>query len=256
MTSEATDRGGIQVISRAVAVLRTLENEAEGLSLGEIAQRVALPRSTIQRIVGALTAEQFLVSASPKSRVKLGPALVRIGAAAAVDVTAAAAPLLAELSKKTGETVDLSISSGSKAVFVSQVSGTHRLRAVSAVGESFPLHCTANGKALLAALPAPAIAQLSRQPLEPSTANTIIDWKLLKIELEQIRVEAIAWDREEHAEGISAIGTAFLDGKGRAYAISLPVPTSRFRSIAAGLIAPLLATRDQLIEKTQGRIPC
>ena len=44
--------------------------------------------------------------------------------------------------------------------FVDQVPAPRRLRATSAVGELFPLHCTANGKALLAALPAAEAAAL------------------------------------------------------------------------------------------------
>ena len=67
------DRSGIQVIARAAAVLRSLEREPDGLSLGDIAARVDLPRSTIQRIVAALVEEQLLMSASLKARVKLGP---------------------------------------------------------------------------------------------------------------------------------------------------------------------------------------
>ena len=53
--SKATKKG-IQVIARAAAVLRALENEPAGLSLGKIAQRVDLSRSTVQRIVDALAA--------------------------------------------------------------------------------------------------------------------------------------------------------------------------------------------------------
>ena len=42
---------GIQVISRAASILRALRDEPDGLSLGQIATRVELPRSTVQRIV-------------------------------------------------------------------------------------------------------------------------------------------------------------------------------------------------------------
>ena len=59
-------RGGIQVIARAANILRALEGEGEGLSLGEIAARVDLPRSTVQRIVTALADEQLLIAAAPK----------------------------------------------------------------------------------------------------------------------------------------------------------------------------------------------
>ena len=47
----ARERNGVQVIARAAQVLRVLEHETEGLSLGEIAGRVDLARSTVQRIV-------------------------------------------------------------------------------------------------------------------------------------------------------------------------------------------------------------
>ena len=61
----------VQVIARAASVLRTLEGEQTGLSLAQIAQRVNLARSTVQRIVDALRAEQFLIAATPTSGVRL-----------------------------------------------------------------------------------------------------------------------------------------------------------------------------------------
>src|SRR6202023_4011804 len=66
----------VQVIARAAAILRALEDEAAGLSLGQIAQRVNLARSTVQRIVAALEAEKFLIAASPTGRVRLGPTIL------------------------------------------------------------------------------------------------------------------------------------------------------------------------------------
>lgn len=64
---------------------------------------------------------------------------------------------LEQLSKELNETVDLSIRRYDRALFVDQVTANQRLRAVSAVGEIFPLHCSANGKALLATLLDPLI---------------------------------------------------------------------------------------------------
>ncbi len=71
----------IQVIARAAAILRALEHEPEGLSLAQIAQRVKLARSTVQRIVAALAAEKLLIAASPNGRVRLGPTILRLAAA-------------------------------------------------------------------------------------------------------------------------------------------------------------------------------
>jgi DNA-binding IclR family transcriptional regulator len=61
----------------------------------------------------------------------------------------------------------------------------------------------------------------------------------LRREIEQCHRSRLAYDREEHTEGISAVGTAFLDPLGRALAVSIPVPTARFARQADRLIAEL-----------------
>ena len=236
----------IQVITRAVNVLRALEGEPEGLSLGQIAQRVNLARSTVQRIVDALRAEQFVISASPTAGVRLGPALIRLAASASVEFDHITRPIMAELSQAVGETVDLSVLKGNSAVFTDQIQGRHRLRAVSAIGESFPLHCTANGKALLSVLPPDKLERLLRMPLPRMTANTITKAADLQKEIDTCRRTGIAIDDEEHTEGISALGTGFLDPMGRAIALSIPVPTTRFKRIRQELGTHLLAARGRI----------
>ena len=126
--------------------------------------------------------------------------------------------------------------------------GRHRLRAVSAIGESFPLHCTANGKAILSALPEEKLQRLLRAPMPKLTPNTITRPAELLKEIESCRRTGIALDLEEHTEGISAIGTGFVDPMGRAIALSIPVPTTRFKRIRQELAAHLLAARDRIIE--------
>ena len=59
------------------------------------------------------------------------------------------------MSEELHETVDLSTVKKDHLVFIDQVVGSQRLRTASAVGETFPLYCTANGKAYLAQLSDP-----------------------------------------------------------------------------------------------------
>lgn len=248
-------RQGIQVIARAAAVLRALEDEPEGLSLGQIAERVGLARSTVQRIVGALAAEQLLIAASPTSGVKLGPALIRLASAANVDVEQLLRPTLVSLSQSLKETVDLSVLKGQTLVFIDQVPGAHRLRAVSAIGETFPLHCTANGKALLALLPGEEWRKHVGRTLPAHTPNTITGMEALERELEKVRERQIAFDREEHTEGISAVGCAFYDPYGRALAVSIPVPSARFGRLEKRLVAELKRVRKSIQEVFASRAP-
>jgi len=244
--SNDSPKQNIQVITRAINVLRALEGEPDGLSLGQIAQRVGLARSTVQRIVDALRGEQFLISASPTAGVRLGPALIRLAASASVEFDHITRPIMAELSQAVGETVDLSVLKGTSAVFTDQIQGRHRLRAVSATGESFPLHCTANGKALLSVLTADKLERVLRGPLPKMTANTVTKPAELLKQIELCRRTGIAIDDEEHTEGISALGTGFLDPMGRAIALSIPVPTTRFKRIQQELGTQLLAARERI----------
>ena len=56
----------------------------------------------------------------------------------------------------------------------------------------------------------------------------------------------VAFDREEHTLGVSAVGTWFTDTGGQVYAISLPIPTVRFEE-GAHLLVPLLRARDEIV---------
>ena len=154
------DKSQVQVIARAATILRALEEENSGLSLGQIAQRVNLARSTVQRIVAALETEKLVIAATPNGRVRLGPTILRLAASVRSDFVAMARPFLERLSEELHETVDLSTVKKDHLVFIDQVIGSQRLRAVSAVGDTFPLYCTANGKAYLAQLTDKAIEAL------------------------------------------------------------------------------------------------
>jgi DNA-binding IclR family transcriptional regulator len=236
----------IQVIARAAAILRALEDEAAGLSLGQISQRVNLARSTVQRIVAALEAEKFLIAASPNGRVRLGPTIQRLAAAAQTDFVALARPYLVQLSEELRETVDLSVVKYDHLVFVDQVIGSHRLRAVSAIGETFPLHCTANGKAYLAGLDDAAVAALIGTSYLRRTPHTLIRLDDLLRDLKAVRKSGIAIDREEHTRGICAAGTVLRDGTGNFVAISVPVPAPRFHDHERRIVARLKATKAAL----------
>src|ERR1700691_3011471 len=170
---DGSPKQSVQVITRAINVLRALEGAPDGLSLGQIGERVGLARSTVQRIVDALRGEQFLIAAPPTSGVRLGPALIRLAASASIELDQIIRPIIAALAQATGETVDVSVLKGKAAIFTDQIQGSHRLRTVSAVGDSFPLHCTANGKALLSLLPVGRAEQLLRGRLPRLTPNTL-----------------------------------------------------------------------------------
>ena len=238
-------QAGIQVIARAASILRTLENHPDGLSLGQIAKSVDLARSTVQRIVAALAAEDFVIASGPGD-VRIGPGLVRIAASVASNTADLIRPHLRSLGEEVGETVDLAVLSGGSTVFVDQVPGRHRLVAVSAVGERFPLHCTANGKAILACFSPEDAEELIDKSLAEHPDFPLKNRAKLQAELDDIRKTNLAFDLEEHGEGISAIGIAMLDLMGRPVAVSIPVPSQRFDEQKDGLSKQLKGFRKRI----------
>ena len=242
------DKSQVQVIARAAAILRALEEQPAGLSLGQIAQRVDLARSTVQRIVAALEAEKLVIAASPTGRVRLGPTILRLAASARVDFVSTARPFLVRLSQQLGETVDLATIRKDRLIFIDQVIGPQRLRAVSAIGETFPLYCTANGKAYLAQLDEVAIARLIGTSYERRTSNTITRLTALIKDLRAVRKSGVAFDREEHTLGICAAGVVVRDLLGNDIAISVPVPAQRFGDQQKLIVERLKATARSLQE--------
>jgi DNA-binding IclR family transcriptional regulator len=237
------EKSQVQVIARAATILRALEDENAGLSLGQIAQRVNLARSTVQRIVAALETEKLVIAATPNGRVRLGPTILRLAASVRSDFIALARPFLEKLSEELHETVDLSTVKKDHLVFIDQVIGGQRLRTVSAVGETFPLHCTANGKAYLAQLSDAAIEALIGRSYEARTPKSLTKIDGLLVDLKTARRTGVAFDREEHTLGIYAAGVALHDPLGNVVAISVPVPTHRFVNRQALIAEKLLATK-------------
>ncbi|MGD0997235.1 MAG: IclR family transcriptional regulator C-terminal domain-containing protein, partial [Thermoleophilia bacterium] len=120
------------------------------------------------------------------------------------------------------------------------------LRIVSEIGARFPLHATANGKALLAALSPDEVYELLPKRLPASTKNTVTDRETLLRELDEIRKTGVARDREEFTIGISAVGTAVRDAVGSVAAITVVVPVTRFDGSEAQITAALVRTRDEI----------
>lgn len=248
-SDKAVSRNGIQVIARAAAVLRALKDDPTGLSLGQIADRVGLPRSTVQRIVAALQEERLVISSNQGSGIRLGPELHALARAARYNIVDRCRPYLVDIMNRTGETVDLSVLRGNQMIFLDQVQGNHRLRTISSVGEVFPLTTTANGRACLALMPEADAEALSRAELAKTGR---VDWPMLCTNLARIRETGLAEDRDDHTEGVSALGIAFADLAGALHAISVPVPSSRFAEQRERVAGALLALKPELVRVLEG----
>ncbi|QCR35689.1 IclR family transcriptional regulator [Nissabacter sp. SGAir0207] len=232
------------VIARAAALLKVLETQPHGVSLSQLARLSGLPRTTVHRLVASLEAQQFVSQGS--GGVSLGPAMARLAAAAHTDVTALARPCIEALGRRTRETVDLCVFRGLHAISVDQYPCDQELRVVSPIGTAFPIHTTAHGKALLAALPTAEQAALLSGTLERRTARTLCEPAALRAELALIQRRGYAQDEEEHAGGVCGLGVALVTAGSARYALSLAVPAYRFAAQAEELLRALVQCKAEI----------
>jgi DNA-binding IclR family transcriptional regulator len=244
-SSGRTPQRGIQVIERAADVMRALYGEPRGLSLAQIAERVGLPRSTVQRLVSALVRERLLAAASPNGRVRLGPELSRL-ANSRRELAEDVHPSMERLFREFDETVVCSVIEGDVQRCIDQIAAPHRLRTEFPVGATLPLYCTANGKALLAALSDQEVVDLLPARLKRLTPKTITTRSRLLDELASIRAAGVAFDREERTLGIAAAATAVKDPFGALVAICVAAPAPRFYPREHEIAAALVVTRREI----------
>ena len=239
--------GGIQVIARAAKILNALGEHPGGMSLGEIAQAVDLPRSTVQRIVAALDSAQ-LVRSTGAGGLRLGPALLKLISSVHTDVVDLAKPLLEKLCADINETVSLARASGTQLAIVHYVVATRELRVVPRIGLNLPLYSTSGGRALLALESDEDVRVMVGEAYRELTEMTVKTLPQLLERIAEVRETGISYDRGETLEGISTMAVALDTLFGR-FSVSLLVPTARFLKHEACYREEILKCKDALVRE-------
>ncbi|MCG8709978.1 IclR family transcriptional regulator [Brenneria sp. 4F2] len=200
----------------------------EGVSLGALALRTNLPRSTVQRIVDALKAEN-LVEGS-ESSVRLGWGINELAKMSYSDIAAQLRRPLEALYEMTHETVDISTVYGLEVYCLDRIISDQVVRVVPTSDRPKPLYAMANGKAILSNMDDDEIVGLFKHGMPALTKYTITSVDKLLAEIRQVRACGFAFDYQEHAEGICAIGIPLAVCRRAPHAISIVVPSFRFES--------------------------
>jgi DNA-binding IclR family transcriptional regulator len=222
----------IQSVDRAIRLLKAIANSPVPLKLDAVAAAAAVNPATAWRLLATL--EDHGLVARDAGGYAVGYSVVRIAAAA--DETAlktAARPLLERLVQETREAVSLSVPRQETIVSIDHIAAP---RVVSAgwLGEQLPLHCTSNGKLVLASLPEDELAAFLRRPLTGLTSATITDPGALRAELEQLRERGYGTEIEEFEPGLHAVSAAARDAREKPIAI-LSVSGPAYRIPRPGL---------------------
>jgi IclR family acetate operon transcriptional repressor len=209
-TTSTSSRTALQ---KVVAVTEALANESR---LTDIARVTELPVSTTHRILQELVAAGWAREGSGRTY-SLGARLLSLPARSSghEELARVARPILRELSVRTGRTVHLALLEGDEAVYVDKIEGRQAYAMKSRVGASIPLHCTAIGKALLAAMTDDEVrAFAARTGLPRQTERTITRPGDLLKHLATVRSRGYSVDDEENETHTRCIGAVIVNHRG------------------------------------------
>lgn len=221
----------IQVLDRAMALVGVLVRSPGPVSLTRLATDAELHTASAHRILAALMVHG-LVEKTGAGEYDLGVRWLEIGnrLRARLNIRQVAMPYMQQLAEATGETVNLIVRRGDEAVYVERVTGGQTMiQVVQVVGAHAPLHVTAVGKIFLAEDSASGVmGYAQRTGLPAYTPNTLTTLERLQGELEIIRRDQIAYDREEAERGVACIGAPIRDAEGKLVAgLSISAPAGR-----------------------------
>ena len=175
-----------------------------------------------------------------------------------LDAATWARPVLGALHAEVGHTVHFAMLSDDEAVYLEKlVDPNLPYQFASRVGGRIPLHCTAMGKALLAAMDRGAARELlGRRELVRRTANTFVTVAAMDAELDRIRARGFAIDDEENERNIRCVGAAVRDHRGLpSHAISVSALTVEVSVEDAMALGPRVVAAAHAVSAVLGAPP-
>jgi IclR family acetate operon transcriptional repressor len=238
------DRGPVESVDRALSIVELLGDAGAGLSLGFLAERTGLPKSTLHRSLSALRRRGFVMQQRDTGLYLLGPDFLRVAFTfyERLDVRTVARPLLSALRDEFDETAHVGILDGADVVYLDKIETRRPIALNSEIGGRNPAHCTGIGKALLAWTYASdqALQAWAKEyePLAKRTRHSITSVAKLRRELREIRERGYAVDAEENQPGVRCVGVPlFIGSSVPKAAVSIAAPGSRLSDAQMGQIA-------------------
>jgi len=241
---------GTEGAARVADVLVLFADVPHPIGVSAVARRLGLSKTVVHRILRSLVDRRLLVTDPTTHLYQLGPAAASIGARALrdSDLRLIALPLLRDLQAATGETTTLSTVVSGGRVYLAQVEGQNEIKMTVELGRRFPLHAGSSGRAILAFLAIEERDAVIASGLMSLTGQTIVDPKILRASLDEVRRCGVAKSGGERQPGAASVAAPVfnLDG-GVLGAISVCGPVTRMTLERGDELVPLLgSTADRI----------
>lgn len=245
-------------VEKAIRLLDCFWQERSALSLRELEQLTGWAKSTIHGLLASMLDSGVLEQNSTDGKYRLGYHLFELGSAVSQswDLPQLCAPYLQELVDRFGESAYLARLSGNELILaLCEEPRGGGFRVVSEPGTRLPLHCSCQGKAILAQKSShEAQRLLSRKELKRYTPCTIIQEEKLFAQLEQVRREGVAYETEEYKLGLKSVAAPIFDRSGQCtHAVAIICMASVEKETFASMAHAVAQTAREITERLQSK---
>lgn len=215
----------VHAIEKSIVLLDCFWRERKALSLRELELMTGWAKSTIHGLLSSMLDSGVIEQNATDGKYRLGYHLFELGSAVQQgwNVPEICGPYLQNIVDRTGESAYLARLSGDELILALCEEPHVGFRIVSEAGTRLPLHCTSQGKAILANLPRyEAERLLTKEPLTAFTDRTVTAPAKLLISLAQIRGCGYAQENEEYKTGLKSVAAPIFNAQGECrYAIGV-----------------------------------
>ncbi|WP_433077065.1 IclR family transcriptional regulator [Dactylosporangium sp. CA-052675] len=230
-TKPASANYHANALARGLALLEMLAAEPEPLTVNDLSESTALPKSTLVRLLAVLAEMEYVVRVDERPSYRLGHKVQRLASAyvSSLDLTVVAEAYLRPVALRTGQTANLGVLDGDQVLHICVAEPDRPLRFTTALGARDHTYCTGLGKMLLSELPeADVAALLPAEPFPAFAENTVTTHAELRKDLKRIARRGYALDDNERSAGLRCVAVGVRIGQDLLAAVSVSGPAGEF----------------------------
>lgn len=255
--AENGGRYRVNVLDRAILVLKAFDQQHPRLTLSEVATRVRLPVSTCLRLLATLRHHGLVSRDEQSGRFSLGYEIIALAdiARSGGGLVEWARPVMHELCEAFQETVVLSVRSGDFRIDLDQVVGQQNVRRVIALGERKPLYAGAASQVLLSGFSDDELDDyLARVERVKLAEKTITDPDELRRLIARIRRDGVIESIQQQSDsGGAGVAAGIFGARDEMVgAVGVSVPQYRFTPTLRKKLAPAVKSAADRISRALG----
>ena len=233
LLKDAQDKYIVPGLERGLLLLCEFSRRNRTLTAPELARRLALPRSTIFRLLTTLETMGFVTRSGNEYR--LGMSVLRLGFEylASLELTELGQPLLARLCDRLNYPSNLVVRDGRSIVYVAKVSPPSVFSSAVNVGTRLPAHATVLGRILLEDLSLAELRELypedHLEQFSPCTPKTVMElFDMVQADLQRGFVSGEGF----FESAISTVAAPVRDQSGQIVAaLGVTIPTTQIAHV-------------------------